>query len=454
MAKLTFYGGALSVTGANYLIETKKSKIIVDVGMMQGCPKCSDANYEPFLYDASKVDAAFITHAHIDHLGRLPKFIKEGFSGPVFVSEPTAGLAKIMLEDAHGILKEEAERKNLDLLYSEQDVDMALEYLRPQKYGQRFYVTEDISARLRDAGHILGSSIIEIFIRESAEEIKIVFSGDLGNTPMPLMNPPEIIGKADYVLVESVYGNRIHEGITESRRVIERAIEDTVTRGGVLMIPTFALERTQELLFELNSLIENNRVPKVPVFLDSPLAIKATEVYKKFGHYFNKKVYAEIMRGDELFDFPLLKFTRTTEESKQINDVPPPKIIIAGSGMSTGGRILHHEKRYLPDPNNMLLFVGYQAQGTLGRRLYDGAEEIKIHGEKVQVRAKTKGIGGYSAHADQPALVKWVGNMKGIKKVFCVQGEYNAAMDLAKKIKEDLGVSATAPLPMSEVELI
>jgi metallo-beta-lactamase family protein len=453
MAKLTFHGGALSVTGANYLVETEKSKIVVDVGMMQGCPDCGYANYEPFLYNASKVDAVFITHAHIDHLGRLPKFIKEGFGGPVFVSEPTAGLAKIMLEDAHGILKEEAERKNMEPLYTEQDVDMALEYLRPHKYGERFYVTEDISARLRDAGHILGSSIIEIFIKENNKEIKLVFSGDLGNITMPLMNPPEIISSADYVIVESVYGNRIHESMEESRHVIERAIEDTVTRGGVLMIPAFALERTQELLFELNSLIENNRVPKVPVFLDSPLAIKATEIYKKFSHYFNKKAYAEIIRGDELFDFPLLKFTRTTEESKQINDVPPPKIIIAGSGMSTAGRILHHEKRYLPDPNSMLLFVGYQAQGTLGRRLYDGEEEVKIHGEKIRVRAKIKGVGGYSAHADQPTLVKWVGNIKGIEKVFCVQGEYHAAAGLAKKINEVLGVSAEAPLPLSEVEL-
>ena len=216
------------------------------------------------------------------------------------------------------------------------------------------------------------------------------------------------------------------------------------------MIPTFALERTQELLYELNNLVENNRVSRVSVFLDSPLAIKATEVYRQFSHYFNKKAYGQILAGDRLFEFPLLKSTLSTEQSKQINNVPPPKVIIAGSGMSTAGRILHHEKRYLPDPKSMLLIVGYQAQGTLGRQILDGAHTVKIHGETIPVRAKIKAIGGYSAHADQPALIKWIGNMKGIKKVFCVQGEKESAEALAQRVKKDLGIDAMAPRPFGE----
>src|SRR3989338_821038 len=334
MNKVTFYGGALSVTGANYLIETQTSKVVVDVGMMQGCSVCGAANQEPFSYDVSTVDAVFITHAHIDHLGRLPKFIKEGFNGPVYTSEPTAALAPIMLEDAHGIDEEEAGRRGKEPMYSGEDLEKTIGYLHPKKYNERFCVTKDIDARLQDAGHILGSTIFEIWIKNGkSQETKLVFSGDLGNTPMPLMKPPTKLDEADYVFVESVYGNRIHENIALSRETVRQAIEETVTRRGVLMIPTFALERTQELLYELNNLVENNRVSRVSVFLDSPLAIKATEVYRQFSRYFNKKAYGQILAGDRLFEFPLLESALSSEQSKQINNVPSPKVVIAGSGM-------------------------------------------------------------------------------------------------------------------------
>ena len=453
MSKITFYGGALSVTGANYLIETKISKVVVDVGMIQGCSTCSAANHEPFFYDVSTVDAVFITHAHIDHLGRLPKFIKEGFNGPVYTSEPTAALAPIMLEDAHGIDEEEAERRGKEPMYSSKDLEKTIEYLRPKKYNERFRVTQDIEARLQDAGHILGSTIFEIWIKNGkSQETKLVFSGDLGNASMPLMNPPAKIDNADYIFVESVYGDRIHENIAQSRQAVTQAIKETVARRGVLMVPTFALERTQELLFELNNLVENNLVPRVPVFLDSPLAIKATEVYRRFSHYFNKKAYGQILAGDKLFEFPLLESALSSEQSKQINNVPSPKVVIAGSGMSTAGRILHHEKRYLSDSKSELLIIGYQANGTLGRQILDGAREVKIHGMKVPVRAHIKSIGGYSAHADQPALVEWVGNMKEVKKVFCIQGEKESAEALAQRIKKDLKVDAVAPRPFEEFE--
>lgn len=452
MAKIYFYGGAMSVTGANYLIETEKSKIIVDVGLLQGCSDCDIANSEDFYYDPRSIDAVFITHTHIDHIGRLPKMIKDGFRGPIYVSEPTAALAPIMLKDAQYINEKQAKDRRAEPMYLRQDVDRTVKYLQPKKYGERFSVTQDIDVRMQDAGHILGSAIFEIWIKENDKETKLVFSGDLGNTPMPLMNPPAKIGAADYVFVESVYGNRVHEDKDERRQILEEAIEETIRNGGTLMIPSFALERTQEILFEINHLVENDLIPKVPVFLDSPLAIKATRVYRKFVHYFNKRAYSIWMKGDKLFDFPMLKFTDKTAESKRINDVSPPKVIIAGSGMSTAGRILHHERRYLPDPKSMLLIIGYQASGTLGRKILDGAREIKIFGKNVPVKARIKAIGGYSAHADQPALVEWVGNIKGVKRVFCIQGEKDAAESLAERIKKDLGVDAIAPQMFSEFE--
>lgn len=449
MAKLTFHGGALSVTGANYLIETKHSKVIVDCGMFQGGRHCDDINYQPFGYEPSSVDAVFITHAHIDHTGRLPKLIKEGFSGPIYATGPTAQLTALMLDDSQGLIEAECEDKQ-GPLFSKKDVKMTERYFRSVEYGDIIEVTSDIRVRFRDAGHILGSSIIEVWVTENGKETKIVFSGDLGNPPTPLLKPTEYIEDADYVLVESVYGNRLHEDRAQRKELLENAIEDTVSRGGVLMVPSFALERTQEILFELNALVENNRIPRIPIFLDSPLAIKATRVYQKYQNYFNRKAMYLIESGDDLFKFPNLQFTQSTKASKAINDVPSPKIIIAGSGMSTGGRIRHHERRYLPDAASMLLIIGYQARGTLGRRILDGAKEIKMFGEKIPVRAHIRAIGGYSAHADQDGLYKWVDYIRQggkLKKVFCTQGEQEAAQALATKIRDKMAVDAEVPKP-------
>ncbi|MEK7500553.1 MAG: MBL fold metallo-hydrolase, partial [Patescibacteria group bacterium] len=321
--------------------------------------------------------------------------------------------------------------------------------------------------RFNDAGHILGSSIIEVFLTEgdpstklpfeglsgpsgpveggTSRTTKIVFSGDLGNPPTPLLKPTEYIAEADYVLVESAYGDRLHEDRSRRKEKLVVVIENAIVHGGTLMIPAFAVERTQELLFEFNSLVESGRIPKVPIFLDSPLAIKATAVYQKHADYFNKEAAYLIASGDDLFNFPGLEFSLTTLASKAINAVPPPKIIMAGSGMSEGGRILHHEKRYLPDPKSTLLIIGYQTAGTLGRRLLDGEQEVKILGEEVAVRAQIKAIGGYSAHADQAALINWIGRIAGVKKVFAVQGEAEPASVLTSKINRDLGIEASVP---------
>lgn len=435
------------MTGANYLIETKKSKVLVDCGMIQGGKHCDDANYQPFPYEVSQIDAVLLTHAHIDHTGRLPKLVRDGFTGPIFATVPTAELAAVMLDDSQEIVESQC-GKERGPLYSKKDVADTTAQFRAVDYGVGEQVTDDVRVRFQDAGHILGSAIIEVWVKEGEKETKIVFSGDLGNPPTPLLNLPEFIDSADYVLVESTYGDRLHEDRDRRRQLLEDAIEDTVTKGGTLMVPSFALERTQEILFELNHLVENQRVPRIPIFLDSPLAIEATAVYKKHSSFFNHRAMDLIKSGDALFHFPRLKFTKATAESKAINDVPSPKMIIAGSGMSTGGRILHHEKRYLPDEKSTLLIIGYQAEGTLGRRLLEGAQTVRIHGEKIPVRATVRAIGGYSAHADQNGLYNWVDHIRaggGLKRVYCVQGEEKAANTLATKFRDFMAIEAEVP---------
>ena len=298
----------------------------------------------------------------------------------------------------------------------------------------------------------MGSSIIEI----SFDGKKIYFSGDLGNPPTPLLQPTVFVKEADYAVIESAYGSRIHEDKIERREILENVITETINRDGTLMIPSFAMERTQELLYELNELMNHNRIPHVPVFVDSPLATNLTEVYKKYPHYFNKRAVYLIESGDDIFNFPNLKFTKTVDESKSINNVSGPKVIIAGSGMSNGGRILHHEQRYLSDPKSTILFIGYQVEGTLGRKILDGAKEVSIFGQIIPVNCQVKAIGGYSAHADQNMLTEWIKSAAiggKLKNVFVVQGEEDSANALAERIKKDIGVTAIVPSQNESFEL-
>lgn len=446
MMKIYFHGAARSVTGANYLLEigneTEKTKILIDCGMSQGSRMAEKENYEDFPYDPKQIQALLITHAHIDHTGRIPKIYRDGFRGKIYGTPPTLDFAKLLLLDSEHIIKDEAEKQNIDPLYTLEDVEAASGLFEKHDYHKEFEIGPGITAEFFDAGHILGSSVIRI----KAEGKTIVFSGDLGNPPTPLLKPTEFIDQTDYLVIESAYGDRLHESREARKGILEETLKDTIARGGVLMVPAFAIERTQELLFELNDLMEHQGVPTIPVFLDSPLAIKATEIYKKYPEYFNKEASYLIKSSDDIFNFPHLKFTPTVEDSKKINDVPPPKMVIAGSGMSTAGRILHHERRNLPDPKSTLLIIGYQASGSLGRRILDGETEVKILGETVPVRCNIKAIGGYSAHADQAGLKNWIGRIKQpIKKIFIVQGEEKAEIALKQLIEKEFSIDAEAP---------
>jgi len=452
---LSFFGGTKFVTGANYLLEASNNKILIDCGLFQGKGEIVEKNFQPFPYDPKEIDAVIITHSHIDHIGRLPRLVKEGFSGPIFATPATFDLARLMLEDELNIQKED--------LFSRKDLKRTFRLFRPVEYHKRTripnrLVFSDLSFKLLDAGHILGSAIVEIF----AEGKKIIFSGDLGNSPTPLLRQTEFPSSGDYVLIESTYGDRNHPDLLKRKDLLEDIVEEVIGRGGVLMIPSFALERTQELLYEFNELVENHRIPEVSVFLDSPLAIDSIPIYKKYKRYYNKEASYILRSGDEIFDFPRLVFTKTIEQSKRIHTISGAKIIIAGSGMSTSGRILYHEKRYLPDPKNCLLFVSYQAEGTRGREIQDGAKEIEIFGEKVPVRAQIKSIEGYSAHADRNALFRWLYHIKSsallknehtVKRVFVVQGEEKASESLSQLIKDHLGLEAEVPEYGQKVEL-
>jgi metallo-beta-lactamase family protein len=446
--KLTFYGGVKEVTGANYLLESGDTKILIDCGLHQGGSFCEKHNWEPFKYNPEEIAAVFLTHAHIDHSGRLPKLLKERFKGRVYSTPPTKDFANLLLLDSEHVLVDEATRFKKPALYTVRDIEELMTRWEDVPYGKEITVGP-FKITFRSAGHILGSSIVVI----EAEGKKIAFSGDLGNSPAPIIGAYDVLGDdIDYCVVESTYGDRIHPEIAGG--MVEDVIEDTVKAGGVLMIPAFAMERTQKLLFEINELIENGRVPMVPVFLDSPLAIKVTDVYKKYKDYFDEKTM-HLLKGDNLlFDFPGLKKTFTTDESKKINDTPAPKIIIAGSGMSQGGRILHHEKRYLADPKSTILFIGYQAKNSLGRKVLDGEKEVKIHGEMVPVRCRIVQIHGYSAHADQKQLLEWLRPMRlSLKKIFVVQGEEEASLAVSRKIIDELAVRAEIPQEDTPYEL-
>lgn len=449
MLKLGFYGAAGEVTGSNHLLDTGEVKILIDCGFFQGMKVCDDKNSNPFAYDPKTIDALFVTHAHLDHIGRIPKLFNEGFKGKVYSTPPTRQIAELILQDSANVIGREAKSDNHEPLYREDAVLRTMERWEVVPY-EKEVVIGDLHIKFRDAGHILGSAMLEV----ERNGKKLVYSGDLGNSPSILLPDTAILSRIDYLVMEAVYGDRHHEDRLLRARLLEEAIEDVVKKRGVLMIPAFSTERTQELLYELNELVENKRIPEIPVFVDSPLAIKVTDVYYENQTYFNKETQADIKGGDEIFKFPRLRFTRSAEDSIAIKDVPAPKIIIAGSGMSNGGRILHHERNYLSDPKNTLLLIGYQAVGTMGRAIQEGIKKVNIFHEEISVRAKIVTINGYSAHKDVNALLEFVEMMQDtVKKVFVVHAEPGSALFFAQRVRDYLGIDTRIPKEGDVVEI-
>lgn len=452
--KIHFLGGTKEVEGSCYLIECGNEKILIDCGLHQGGDDMDERNNH-FDFNPKEISAVIITHAHVDHTGRLPILYKQGFRGKIYSTPPTKDFADLLLVDAYGLMSRESEREKNQELYSLEDVQALDGLWQTIEYHREIRISPRFSFVFFNAGHILGSAIVELKIKSNPKkEIRVIFSGDLGNPHNLLLPESDVLSEGDYCLIESAYGDKLYDEPEKRKDKLEDAIEETIKKGGVVMIPAFAMERTQEILFELNELVNNHRIPQVPVFIDSPLAIRLTAVYVKYLSYFRLEVFKTLQRDSDFFNFPGLHFTLTTEESKMINSIPAPKIIVAGAGSSQGGRILHHEKRYLPDFNSLVLIVTYQMKGSLGRKLVDGEKLISIHGEKIEVNAEVRQISAYSAHADQMALLNWIKPMRfSLKKCFVVQGEEDASTTLAQKMKDLYCINSEVPEFGEVVEL-
>jgi len=446
--KLTWLGACKMVTGSCYLLQHGQTNLLVDCGMIQGEQFTDNNNYDPFAFDPATINYTLITHAHIDHCGRIPRLVREGFTGKIVSTHATLDLAYLMLEDSAHVIQLDAELAGYPPLYTVDDVMATAELFHGVNYHE-VQTLGDFTVEFFDAGHVLGSAFIKI----SAGGKTIVFSGDLGNPPVPLLPPTEALPATDYLVMESTYGQRAHEPSRERKLLLSSAIYETVTMKGVLLIPAFALERTQELLYELNGLVESKEIPPVPIYMDSPLAIKATRIYPKYNKWFNTEAQALLASGDDFFKFNGLRFTSTVQESRSIQYAKSPKVVIAGSGMMQGGRIRFHAKNFLGDFRNQLLIVGYQVAGSLGRQLLDKQKEVIIDGETIKVEAKVRAIGAYSAHADQPKLLHWLSTApQQPKQIWLTHGEPENAEVLAGVLRER-GYTAGLPECGQTIEL-
>ena len=462
---ITFLGATKTVTGSNFLVEAAGKKFLVDCGMYQGSAKDEWENSEPFQFNVDEIDFVLLTHAHIDHSGRIPKLYIDGYRNEIITTKATRDLCSIMLPDSGHIQEQEIEWKNrkrvrkcekpLPPLYTAQDAIDCMKLFRPVNYDEIIEINENLHVRFNDAGHMLGSAIIEIWANEDGKETKVVFTGDLGNNDIPLLSSPTMIETADYLVMESTYGGRLHIRNDDKAKLFLNIVSETLDKGGTVVIPSFAVGRTQEILYELNNLKESGdeefekkykTLQSVPVYVDSPLAISATEIFKENMNLFDEETQEIIKRGDNPLEFPGLQFTRTAEESKALNEKNESSIIISASGMCEVGRIKHHLKHNLWNPNSTILFVGYQAPGTLGRRIVDGEKTVKIFGEEIAVNARIEYIEGYSGHADQEWLLNFIYSfITKPKHIFLVHGEPEGQLVLKEKILNTTNIPVTIP---------
>ena len=464
--KITFLGATKTVTGSNFLVEGAGKKFLVDCGMWQGKAEDELKNTQEFQYNPKEIDFMLLTHAHIDHSGRIPKLYNEGFRNPVYAHKATCDLCALMLPDSGHIQEMESQWKNkkrlrkgepaIPPMYTAEDAARCLEIFKPVNYDEVIEITPEIHVRYNDAGHMLGSSIIELWVKEGDKETKTVFTGDIGNNDIPLLSSPTMIEDTDYLVMESTYGSRLHMQNDKKAEIFLDVVSETLDNGGTVVIPSFAVGRTQEILYEVNKLKDENKdeefrrkykkLMKAPVYVDSPLAISATEVFRENTDLFDDETKAEILRGDNPLEFPGLKFTMTADESKALNQDETPSIIISASGMCEVGRIKHHLKHNLWNPKSTILFVGYQAPGTLGYSLVNGAKTVKIFGDEIAVNARIEYIEGYSGHADQEWLMNFIYSfIKKPKHIFLVHGEEESQDVLREKIETEAKLPVTIP---------
>ncbi|HET8587292.1 MAG TPA: MBL fold metallo-hydrolase RNA specificity domain-containing protein [Candidatus Limnocylindria bacterium] len=494
--QIQFLGAVGTVTGSQFLVRIGQKKLLVDCGMFQGSPEEISRNRLPFAFDPDELDALLLTHAHLDHCGRIPALVKAGYRGPIYATAGTADLAEIVLRDSAKLQEEAAERwqrrhrerpveeavatesdeeagveteeplpdrmrkarpearaETREALYTIGDVEQTVRQFRSVDYESSVDIADGVRATFHDAGHILGSAIIELHLTDAADELTVIFSGDLGRGSTPILRDPTPISRADFVLVESTYGNREHAPQEESVNELVQAISEVADSRGVLLVPSFAIGRTQELVWMLDELLRQGRIPRMPLFLDSPMASRATDVYLRHPEDYDEETAALLRSGDSPLEYPGETYTNTVEQSKSIRQQKRPIMVVASSGMLTGGRIVHHLKDFLPDPNCTLLFIGYQGQGTLGRHIQSGGKTARLDGEEYEVRCRVRSISGFSAHADEHELAAWLSHFGAAgqrangepKQVFIVHGDPDAADAFAERVRSELRLRAYVP---------
>jgi metallo-beta-lactamase family protein len=456
--KLHFLGAVQNVTGSRYLIEANNVRFLVDCGLYQE-RKYIYRNWDPFPIPPNTLDAVLLTHAHLDHCGLLPKLVREGFRGRIVSTAATADITQIMLMDSAKIQEEDAEHKIKRHeregrkgpypevpLYTPADAKACCSLLSPVRYGEPVLIGNSVSATFHDAGHVLGSSMILVNISQNGEKRSVLFSGDVGRWNKPILRDPTLFNEADYVLIESTYGDRLHEDSVSVAKQLAEVINSTVQARGNIVVPSFALERSQEVLYYLNKLLMERRIPHLMVFLDSPMAVGITDIFKKHPELYDSDMLELIRKGSSPFDFPGLTMVRETDQSKAINNITGSTMIIAGSGMCTGGRVKHHLVTNISRPECTILFIGYQAIGTLGRLIVDGAQKVRILGKEYPIRAKMAQINGFSAHADRDELFQWLSSLKRPpKQIFVVHGEPETALQFADFLTERTGWNISVP---------